>query len=295
MPTDGESSALREPLDVGVDTQNTQRVLEALDAFGLPAHASTDPIVLSTETTRSEAPFQEVGGLRASIRERLKRRIVRIAEANTERRDNLDEVLGRLLPLITPLAVDFALKRPRNELELTRQPWKNIWDNAQDIEPDLGTVQDRSNIYQVVENDFYYNVTNLVVEGASVPNNLQYFLKGEFEIARPASPANRGAFGLNVIDLEFTASVARPGFLPDNRRLRELVSEVDAFVVAGNGVGERPFPIPGPLGSTGLLFNLYVDDELRIATGLSEAEDGGPPGIFVLRRSPFARDLPPFR
>lgn len=232
--------------------------------------------------------------LSAEVRDVLKSYVASIAEANTDRRDNDAEVRALLLPAIALLATDFAANRPVNELELTRGVWKGIWDDAESIDPPPPIILDRNNIYQVVEDGFYYNVTHQSFPSESGVTPTQYFLKGLYSITRPSSAANEGELALNVIDLEFGKSVFRPGLLPADVALDELVAEIDAWVVNGVGMGVPPIAVPGPEGQTGYLFNLYVDEGLRIAAGIDD-EVGDSLSLFVLRRTELAGPLPAYQ
>ncbi|MEM9489977.1 MAG: hypothetical protein AAGC55_12585, partial [Myxococcota bacterium] len=125
-------------------------------------------------------------------------------------------------------------------------------------------------------------------DGTAIPS--QYFLKGVYTIVRAADEDNAGQLALNVIDLVFADSVIRPGPLVPGTDLRQLVAEVEQWVSEGQGVGIEPIPAPGPAGETGNLFNLYVDDEIRIAAGIGDDGDDDL-GLFVLVR---AQDIGPF-
>lgn len=251
--------------------------------------AQDDTPLAGPDALAGEAPMNK-SLLREFIINFAKSQVVAISEANTERRDNLEEVRLQLLPYIAILTIDFAANRPDDEVELTQRTWKNIWDNSADLDDAPGTLLDRNNIFQVVDDGFYYNVSNTLIltEDGGFP--VQSFLKGDYVLDRPATEDNEGEVALNVIDLEFSASVARPGTLPTDRPIGELALEIDEFVTTGSGVGVPPFVTPGPIGVTGNLFNLYVDDELRISLGAGDADGGASedPAIFVLTADDFA-------
>jgi ABC-type phosphate transport system substrate-binding protein len=98
----------------------------------------------------------------------LKAKIVAIASANTTRDDNIAQVRSQLQPLVDQLAAYFAANRPANELALTRRAWRSLWYDDKDIDNNgPGFIElDRSSIYQVVEDGYYYNVCK---SGAATP------------------------------------------------------------------------------------------------------------------------------
>ncbi len=251
-----------------------------VQASDLPALQSEDMYAID-----GDSGVDDFGRLGVNFRRFLKNYVVDIAEANTERRDNLAEVRRALLPAIALLTIDFAADRPSNELALTTGAWKSIWDDSNDIEPPPPLTIDRNNIYQVVEDGFYYNVTNQSFPSPDgTLTDTQYFLKGVYTIARPATEENAGQLALNIIDLEFADSVFRLGRLPEGSDLRQLVGEIEQWVSEGQGVGAPPLPAPGPAGQTGKLFNLYVDADLRIAAGIDGEDPERTLGLFVLTR-----------
>src|SRR5690606_2853531 len=105
---------------------------------------------------------------------------------------------------------------------------------------------------------------------------LQGYLKGAYTILRPADESNVGASRLNTVDLEFVANSIQFGRLPQNIGLSQLVKSVDA--------GLYPtIPIPGPLGVTGELWNVYIDEDLRISAGFDDSEPEVI-DLYILRR-----------
>ncbi len=213
----------------------------------------------------------------------LKDEIVRIAEANTTRTDNIDEVRAELDPLVDELEQYFIADRPENEVELLQGSWKSLWYDDPDIDQaDAFLGIDRSNVYQVIFSDFYYNVadTELSILGFD-PTLVHSFLKGNFTLTNLPDETNVGEPRLNVIDLEFDDNVARLGSIPRDKNLVDLVLEVDS--------GQLPtLPVPGPKGITGELWNAYLDDELRISRG--QQDDNGVLDMYILRRVVTASD-----
>ncbi|MEL6548027.1 MAG: hypothetical protein AAFQ82_25600, partial [Myxococcota bacterium] len=164
------------------------------------------------------------------------------------------EIEAALRPHIEVLATWFAANRPPNEVELTQGSWRNEWLSNQD-EIDFsapGIALDRSHVYQVVRDGFYYNVADLRVLGAPI---LSTFLKGNYTLGNPARPGNAGERGLNVIELEFDINMLRIGRIPRDADLVALVDQADQQQTSRADT----FEIPGPRGVQGRLYNLYVE------------------------------------
>jgi hypothetical protein len=135
---------------------------------------------------------------------------------------------------------------------------------------------DRENIYQVVFDNFYYNVANnqMGIFGFR-PTVVRSFLKGTFNLINRPDETNVGEPRLNVVDLEFGDNGVRLGAIPRHESLVELVKKVEYSRLS-------TLPVPGPKGITGELWNLYLDDELRISAGVQD--DNGVRDLYILRR-----------
>lgn len=217
----------------------------------------------------------------------IRSQIIEIASANTTRTDNIPEVRERITPLILELARWYADNRPENELAMTQVPWKNLWYDDPDIgfNVDFGifTVNlDRTQIYQVVEDGFYYNVSEIDVSIFFIPFQLQSYLKGAYTVARPADESNIGEGRLNTVDLEFVANSFLVQALPRGADLRGLVEDVESGDLS-------TIPSPGPIGVTGELWNVYLDDSLRISIGF---DDSAPDviDVYILERATVVTD-----
>lgn len=232
------------------------------------------------------SPEMSVAGQDAALADRiavLKEEIVRIASENTTRTDNIEEVRAQLDPLVNELEGYFAANRPENEPELLEGAWKSLWYDDPDINRgDRFLAIDRENVYQVVFDNFYYNVTNNQLRFFGLrPTVVHSFLKGNFRLTNLPDETNVGQPRLNVVDLEFDDNVIRFGPLPRGENLVDLVKRVEAGNV-------RTIGVPGPKGITGELWNVYLDDELRISAGVQD--DNGERDIYILRRVETAND-----
>jgi hypothetical protein len=225
-----------------------------------------------------------VDGLAAELPPALqavKQQVIALASANTTNTENIPAVRQQLEPLIAELEAWFIANRPENEVELTQVPWKNLWYDDPDIAfaLDLGFLklqQPRDRIFQVVEDGYYYNVSEFVVTLFGQSLTLQNYLKGQYTIVDPAGPGTAGQPRRNVIALEFVFNGVWFGTVPKALPLPWLVQAVDAKWLP-------TIPVFGPYGVTGRLWNRYVDDDLRIGAGFNtdapETVD-----LYLLRR-----------
>jgi hypothetical protein len=195
----------------------------------------------------------------------IKQQVIDITSANTTRTDNIAEVRTQLEPLLAQLEAWYIANRPANEVALTQVPWKNLWYDDPDIAfaIDLGFFaleQPRDRIFQVVENGYYYNVSELVFRLFGLKITTQNYLKGAYTIVDPATAETLGQPMRNVIALTFVSNGLQLGPIPRWLPLSPLVRLVDA--------GRFPvLPIFGPTGVQGRLWNRYVDADLRISAG----------------------------
>lgn len=200
----------------------------------------------------------------------VKQQIIDITRANTTNTGNEREVRAELEPLIEELEAWFNANRPENELALLQVPWKNLWFDDPDITFDINLIifrlqQPRDRIFQVVEEGYYYNVAELKLQIFWIPFTITSFLKGAYEIIRPATEENSGDPQLNTVALEFVSNGLRLGSLNPAIPLSLLVQAVDVGLVP-------TIPTFGPIGVTGELWNLYIDEDLRISAGFNNNE-----------------------
>ncbi|MCB9654113.1 MAG: hypothetical protein H6729_08305 [Deltaproteobacteria bacterium] len=239
----------------------------------------------------SDAEDQSVSMQRRAIRqaeiEEAKACVVAIAEANTNRLDNIEDVRARLTPYVDLLAESFAVTRRYDEVTLTQGTWKSLWFDDDDI-GDRGFFNlDRGTVYQIVEDGYYYNLAENHVRVFGIPaGTVHSFLKGNYQLIRPATAENTGEPRLNVIDLEFDQNRIRFGSIPENLALRTLVDRIERRAITS-------IEVPGPKGITGELWNLYIDSDLRIAAGIQD-DNQDVQDLYILRRTTWAGPLPPY-
>lgn len=176
----------------------------------------------------------------------LKAQIRAISLANQIRTDNLPAVSTQLRPLINRLVALTPPKSPAQTLDLLVGPWYNLWANLGygAFAPDL------KRIFQVVTREGHYY--NLSQSPAPIPL-IGYTVN-----------ALRGAYA--PIPEGFAIRFTRNGVYGGT-----LVGKSGADLVALAAAiesGARPvLPVPGPIGITGRLTTIYVDQDLRIVGG----------------------------
>jgi hypothetical protein len=222
----------------------------------------------------------------------IRQQVIDISKANTLRRDNIPAIRTKLEPLVVQLADWFNANRPPNEVALTQQPWKSLWfdDPTIDEFSDLtfGGIKfriERDKIYQVIEDGFYFNISEYTIFVRNIPIKFQNYLKGAYSLINPPTPENAGDGFLNVVNLRFVYNGLRSGGLPNNVNLRGLTALANTGLL-------RLRQVPGPIGVTGKLWNLYIDEELRISAGY---EDDKPDVIdlYILMRMARTGPTPP--
>ncbi len=195
----------------------------------------------------------------------VKQQIIDLTVANTTNTENIPAIRAQLEPLIAQLEAWYVDNRPMNEVALTQVPWKNLWYDDPDISFNfnfgpISLQQPRDRIFQVVENGYYYNVSEFELTLFSTKLTLQNYLKGAYSVVDPAGPGTAGQPKRNVIALTFVFNGVFFGPVPKVIPLSLLVRAVDA--------GKLPvIEVPGPNGVQGRLWNRYVDSDLRIAAG----------------------------
>ena len=209
-----------------------------------PAGASAALREANDDTDEQLAPHGD-GAARQRRVARLKERIRAISLANQTRTDNLPAVAAQLRPLVNRL-VALVPQTQQEKQDLVIGTWYNLWSN-------LGygpSAPDLRRIFQVVTSQgYYFNLSQspapLLLIGTAV-----FALRGAY------APIPEG----------FAIRFTRNGFFGGT-----LVGRTGAelFTLATDiERGARPLiPLPGPIGISGRLTNIYVDQDLRIAGG----------------------------
>jgi hypothetical protein len=225
----------------------------------------TDVFVRSAQSARvSQADFQ------VSLNE-----ILTVSRANTLNPDT-EGVANRLKPHFEVVESYFAQNRPANEVELTRGVWKQLWYKNPDIEDLRGPARLKDDkIYQDVRDGYYMNVSEAKLFGIF---NVRGFLRGNYTLTNVANAQNSGEKKLNVIALEFADSRSGFGRLKKNKSIAAQVDEV----VSGKA---KTFKTPGPKGIRGELWNIYVDENIRICRGSGGRTNNNNEQYYVLERS----------
>ena len=178
----------------------------------------------------------------------------------------------------------FIQNRPDNEVELTTGPWFAVWYQDPSFFPNNFLLSfDRNNTYQVVRNGFYYNIAKFEVGAIFRKRTWTNYLKGEFKIIDPKTNTSCGEKRRNVIDLRFTRTSLKRGFIPTDSSLPGYIDALDRGDISR---GPIRFKFRG--GTNSNLFNLFVDEDLRVCYGIDEGASEG--GLFVLIRQEFVND-----
>lgn len=226
------------------------------------------------EKARAITPTVSRATFEASLNE-----ILTVSRANTLNPDTTS-VLARLKPHFDVVENYFAQNRPANEVELTKGVWKQIWYKNPDIEDLGGPVRLKNDkIYQDVRDDFYMNVSeaDFRVLGVKV-GTARGFLKGNYTLTQEANATNVGDKKLNVISLEFGDTRSTFGKLRKKKTIEEQVDRVLEKKTL-------TFKTPGPKGIEGELWNIYVDDNIRICRGSGGRTPNNNDQYYVLERS----------
>jgi hypothetical protein len=181
----------------------------------------------------------------------------------------------------------FVNNRPDNEVELTTGPWFAAWyEDTRFFPKNFFLNSDRNNSYQVVRGGFYYNIAKFEV-GAIFKRTWTNYLKGEYTIKDPKTESSCGEKRRNVIDLRFTRTSIKRGFVPSDASLPAFVDAFDRGDIR-RGLLSFRFRGGGAAGSsTGDLWNLFVDEDVRVCVGVDDEDSLDKAAMFVLIRQEF--------
>lgn len=184
----------------------------------------------------------------------LKQHIAAISLANQTREDNFAEVSDELWPYVEELTALAPERTDEETLAYLVGSWWQLWSNLEDMGPGF-IKMNRAEIYQVVSPyNYYYNFGESKVAGLFKTTGV---LRGAYAL---------GELGASSFDIEFTNVGFLLGGLRPNPELISLAHDIEAGdqEMGSFGSGQAP---KGPVGITGTLTTLYVDDEIRIAGG----------------------------
>jgi hypothetical protein len=177
----------------------------------------------------------------------------------------------------------FIQNRPDNEIELTTGPWFAAWYEDTTFFPSNFLLSaDRNNTYQVVRDGFYYNIAKFDVGALFRRRAWTNYLKGEFTIKDPKTESSCGEKRRNIIDLRFTRTSVKRGFVPTDASLPSFIDALDSGEIRRGALGFR-----FRRGNTGDLWNLFVDEDLRVCYGIDDGAAIDEGGLFVLTRQEF--------
>jgi hypothetical protein len=225
---------------------------------------------------------------------KAKVKIVELANANIDKwgDDNVQSFVRDQAAILENWYKD---NRPDFEVELSLGSWLCIWyeDPPAFYFPFLFGAYDRRNTYQIIRDGFFYNVAKIdqfsflrfrVVSSTTL-------VKGSYTIKSPKISTSCGQKRRNTMDVSYVSATLRQNWLSslNMSSIVDIIDDIDAGDIPRgralafiNQRGLDIFP-------NGDLWNLYVDNDLRVAYGIdAEAQiDEGRLYVFV-RRDPFS-------
>jgi hypothetical protein len=236
----------------------TRLSLLCVSAILLASCASSTPEAV-VESQAQQKQTQEAQ--RKSRVKALKTSILKIAEAasNTQcdQDDNYPEITKLLSQLTNELVSLTPAQTEAEKLPKVAGGWKQVWANLDSSSPDCISADD---IYQVVfAEGYYWNISKNI----SSTGEAGGFLRGKYEVTD------------NFLAIEFTDIAVSPTYFSTGTDLVDLATRAEQkeFIALPPNV---------PVGVKGELYNVYVDDTLRIVTGNDDLDDGQSDGFFVL-------------
>lgn len=197
-----------------------------------------------------------------------KEAIYSIAYDNITRIDNFPEVRRALDEQVRVLSA-YGPDADKS-LEEKIGAWQQLWtDDADDLRANNAfQTTDRERTYQVVfEDGVFYNLT----EVKTLLGRFAGFLRGVYQKNE------------DVLALEFTKIRLKRGNLGEEADLVSLTQTFEAGELDGTFKlpGNDRYP-SGPVGATGKIRTVYIDDDLRVDIGSNDAD--GVEDLFILRR-----------
>lgn len=214
-------------------------------------------MIASTQSVASTADCS------ASRIESLKKEILKIGEKASgkvkyDNEDNDPAVRAKLDALIAELKLIAPAKTQAENLKRVVGAWKSVWS---DLGYNFGDAPLANSVYQVVFPDgYYYNLSNFDSKGKKPYAGV---IKGEFQLTEPALKIKFVLFAENEIPFKKGSDLA-------TLAMRAELGEFD------KNVGSPA------LGFESIFEQVYVDEDIRIATGLNF---DGSNTLFVLKRA----------
>ncbi|MEC9466883.1 MAG: hypothetical protein VX834_13915 [Myxococcota bacterium] len=219
-----------------------------------------------------------------------KRELLALAKANTTNLDGLAETRAQMEPHLKVLGDYFQDLKTRGvvtdakEQSLTTGVWRSRWFDDADV-GDVGPLKlNRDRVWQIVkpveegsDKSYFYNAFEYNVEvGGFLLGKARGFLRGMFGFSKSEPVATGSRLG---VDLEFTYNGLKPFGFTKGDSVAAIVDDVEDGGFSSVGV-------PGPIGVTGRLRNLYIDEDIRIAEGVQLTEsDINARDVYIQERS----------
>lgn len=223
--------------------------------------------------TASAMASQTQGQERSQVEtraEELKAKIVAIASENTLNSvEELPATREKLQPLVEELLSLSTDQSLGEELAAIEGGWKELWSDDREVGRP-GTTIDRESIYQFVTGvGVFYNIG----VSTSPRGTITTFLRGQYQDSQLAD----GLF-ITFTDVSFIPNTLDPG--------KNLESLIDGLEDQTFATQRFPFDLTvprGPIGARGFLETLYVDSDVRIASGYNFADKKI--DLYVLERA----------
>jgi hypothetical protein len=201
---------------------------------------ANDEMLLST----SESAMLADPALRDRVIAFAKHRIREISLANQTRTDNRAQVTNELRPFIDLLVLAAPRLSQAETLQRLQGPWYSLWTNQEF----RGNTPNLARIFQVIFPGHFYNISDSPAPGGGT-----------------VIGALRGAYAPipDALAIRFVRNAFVPGTL-----VGKTAAEVNNLAAAIESGSTPSIPLPGPIGITGQLGAIYVDDTLRISSGL---------------------------
>ncbi len=262
----------------------------------IPSHAPSAAAQASTQSKvfgHSDTDTFEIRANAAALPPHVaeaKRELLALAKANTTNVEGIKDTRAQMEPHLKTLGDYFKGLKDRGavtdaqEQELTTGVWRSRWFDDADV-GDVGPLKlNRDRVWQIVkpieegsDRSFFYNAFEYTVRvGGLALGNARGFLRGSFEFSKSDKADTGSRLG---VDLEFTYNGIKPFGFSNGSSVEAVVDDVE------DG-GFSSLQVPGPIGVTGRLRNLYIDQDIRIAEGVQLIDsDASVRDVYIQERS----------